>query len=99
MARTLGYYVAFTSGDGSLLDQMEQYFGSTFQRMSATEKCWLLYRMGYHLWFEDADALGVSDPVEDALFQINSELSVGQRLALLQALLAQLSETLHNQLT
>jgi hypothetical protein len=98
MARTLGYYVAFTSGDGSLVDEMEQYFGSTFQKMTDTEKCWLIYRMGYHLWFEDAEALGVSDPVEEALNRINSELPVGQRLALLLALLAQLSETLKHQL-
>ena len=98
MARTLGYYVAFTSGDGSLLDRMEQYFGSTFQKMSATEKCWLIYKMGFQLWFHDADAEGVSDEVEDALNQINEELTVGQRLALLQALLAQLSEILEHQL-
>jgi hypothetical protein len=54
--------------------------------------------MGYHLWFEDADAQGVSDAVEDAMNRINSELPVGQRLALLQALLAQLSEVLKHQL-
>lgn len=98
MARTLGYYVGFTSGDGSLMDEMEQYFGSTFQRMTPTEKCWLLYKMGFQLWFHDADAQGVSDPVEEALNRINSELPVGQRLALLQALVAQLSETLKHQL-
>ena len=98
MARTLGYYVAFTSGDGSLMDQMEQYFGSTFQNMNPTEKCWLIYKMGFQLWFHDADAQGVSDAVEDAMNRINSELPVGQRLALLQALLAQLSEVLKHQL-
>ncbi len=64
MTRTLGYYVGFTGGDGSLVDQMDQYFGSTFQNMTSTEKCWLLYKMCYQLWFHDADALGVSDAVE-----------------------------------
>ena len=98
MARPLGFYVGYTPGDGGLFGELESYFGSTFQNMTPTEKCWLLYKMGFHLWFKDADADGVSDAVEEAEQRIESELSVGDRLGLIQALQDQLKETLKHQL-
>ncbi|MDF5714288.1 MAG: hypothetical protein PUP93_10440 [Rhizonema sp. NSF051] len=98
MARNLGYYVNYTPKDGGLFGEMESYFGSTFQNMTPTEKCWLIYKMGYQLWFHDADADGVSEAVEEAEQRIEEELSVGDRLGLLQAILDQLKETLKHQL-
>ncbi|WP_414589955.1 hypothetical protein [Scytonema sp. PCC 10023] len=82
MSKPVGYYANYTPFDGSLIDQMVEYFGDQFQNMTPTEKCWLLYRIGYHLWFHDAEALGVRSEVENAMSRIESELGAGDKLAL-----------------
>ncbi|MFL9458110.1 hypothetical protein AB0758_44690 [Tolypothrix bouteillei VB521301_2] len=38
MSKPVGYYVSST--DSTLIDEMVDYFGSQFQNMTPTEKCW-----------------------------------------------------------
>ncbi len=56
----------------------------------------LLYRIGFHLWMHDAEGEGVSEQVENALSRIESELSAGERLSLIDALVNQLKYQLRN---
>lgn len=88
MTKPVGYYVS--SDETTLVDEMIDCFGNQFENMSATEKCWLLYRIGYQLWFHDADGEGVSEPVETAMTRIEQELSTQERLSLMDALVNQL---------
>ncbi|GAB1544791.1 hypothetical protein NUACC21_74670 [Scytonema sp. NUACC21] len=95
MTKPVGYYAASDSG---LIEEMIDFFGSTFGNMTPTEKCWLLYRIGYHLWFHDAEAEGVSEEVENAMSRICLELSAGEKLSLMDAITNQLKSQLKNML-
>jgi hypothetical protein len=94
--KPVGYYVS--SDDSTLIDEMVDYFGNQFQNMTPTEKCWLLYRIGFHLWMHDADGEGVRDEVENAMSRIEQELSAPERLSLMDALVNQLKVTLRHML-
>ena len=90
MTKPVGYYTNYTPFDGTLLDEMVNYFGSQFEKMSPTETCWLIYRIGYYLWFHECSGGGISDDVESALNRIEIELTVGDKLGLIEAITNQL---------
>jgi hypothetical protein len=95
MSKPVGYYA---SSDSTLIDEMVDYFGSQFENMTPTEKCWLLYRIGHVLWLHDAEAGDVRDEIENAMNRIEQELSAGERLSLMDAIVNQLKTQLKNML-
>lgn len=84
----VGYYAS--SVETTLIDELIEHFGSQFENMTPTEKCWLLYRIGHHLWMHDAEGEGVSDEVEVAMNRIEQELSPRERLSIMEAIVNQL---------
>jgi hypothetical protein len=93
--KPIGYYA---SSESPLIDEMVDYFGSQFENMTPVEKCWLLYRIGFHLWMHDAEGGDVRDEIENAMNRIELELSPGERLSLMDAVVNQLKVQLKNML-
>ena len=42
MSRPIGYFCNYTPGDGGLLGEMEESWGSSFEELTQSEKLWLL---------------------------------------------------------
>ncbi|MFL9457972.1 hypothetical protein AB0758_43980 [Tolypothrix bouteillei VB521301_2] len=58
----------------------------------------LLYRIGHVLWMHDAEGGDVRDEIENAMNRIELELSAGERLSLMDAVVNQLKTQLKNML-
>ncbi|BBD67966.1 hypothetical protein NIES4072_47220 [Nostoc commune NIES-4072] len=49
MSKPLGYYTAYTPGDDSLLEKLQEEYGSTFEKISKREKLVILTVLASHL--------------------------------------------------
>lgn len=83
-------YLNCTFEPGDLIDDMIDAWGGTFERLSATEKAWLLYQLSLQVW-QEAEG-GISDTVTEAIERADYEMSVKERLVVLEALVGQLKE-------
>lgn len=87
--KPLGFYVAYTPGDGGLLGEIENAWGSTFEKMRNDEKLWFIYRLAYELWCDSPLDEPPSEDVERAADRAKSELSNSDRIGLITALISQ----------
>jgi hypothetical protein len=88
MPKPIGYWTNFAPRDGSLLSEMEQAWGSHFEKLNEAERAWMIYQLGYQLW-QDAEE-SVSDGVETVIQQAQSHISNIDKLGLIQALVEQI---------
>ncbi|MEH1778515.1 MAG: hypothetical protein V7L26_05095 [Nostoc sp.] len=84
MGKPIGHWTNFSPGDGSLLSEMEQAWGSHFEKLNEAERAWMIYQLGYQLW-QDAEE-SVSDGVENVIQQAQNQVSNIDKLGLIQAL-------------
>jgi hypothetical protein len=49
MSKPLGYYTAYTPGDGSVLDELDDMFGSNLEKLSVRDKLFLIGALGAQL--------------------------------------------------
>ncbi len=88
MTKPVGYYISYSLGDGSLLEQLEEEYGSTFQKISKREKLLLIQSLATEL----GDSL--HELPRDEIYQLqeklNTQLSQSDRAALIQALISQI---------
>lgn len=92
MAKPIGYYTNYTPGDGGLLGEMEEAWGSSFEKLKDSERFWLIALVAYEKcagkgFGEDE---GISEEVEEAANRIPKELPDCDVLGLLEALVHQL---------
>jgi len=89
MTKPLGYYVATNSTP--LLQEMESAWGSTFDALNNCQRLWMVQLMADHLYnspdiYEDHE---LDDEVFELTERVDAELSTSQRIALIEALIAQ----------
>lgn len=89
MTKPLGYYTAYTPGDGGLLGEVEEAWGSTFDKLRDDEKLWLIGRLANELWQEYPIDEPPGEGVVETANRAPSELSVLNRIGLMNALIAQ----------
>ncbi|MBD2534158.1 hypothetical protein H6G97_33360 [Nostoc flagelliforme FACHB-838] len=96
MAKPIGYYCSFTTGDGSLLDELQEEFGSTFKELNRLEKLFLLHSLTNNLLQTEIKMVG-SYPASQAqqrmtpvMKDINENLLIGEHLGLIEAIVNQL---------
>jgi hypothetical protein len=94
MSKPLGYYTNYTPGDGGLLGEMEEAWGSYFQSLNNSERIWMLSCLTGTMC---ADATDNYDPYQvrdltDATERFH-ELSYSDQLGLATAILDQLKAT------
>ncbi len=92
MPQPIGYYCGHTGGDGGLLGEMEKSWGDYFEKLSPSEKLWLLFSIFGSL---TADKSSHYDPqdVDDAIVSATErldELEFSDRLGLAQFVLDKL---------
>ncbi|MBW4558743.1 MAG: hypothetical protein KME59_23000 [Trichormus sp. ATA11-4-KO1] len=57
MNKPLEYYTSVTPGDGSLLDKLQNEYGSTFEKLSRLEKLYIVGLLITNLVMNEADAI------------------------------------------
>ncbi len=87
MTLPIGYFTSYTPGDGSLLESLQEEYGSTFEQMTKREKLFLIFSIASQLCEQ---APGRSrDEIYVVGYQVNSSLSLRDRKGLLEALVNQ----------
>lgn len=89
MNKPLSYYTTYTPGDGGLLGEIEQAWGSTFDKLRDDEKLWLIGQLANELWQEYPIEKLPGEGVKLVAHRAPSELSVLNRIGLMNALIAQ----------
>ncbi len=88
MTKPVGYYTSYSFGDGSLLEQLQEEYGSTFQKISEREKFLLIQSLATEL----GDSL--HELPRDEIYQLqeklNTQLSQSDRAALIESLISQI---------
>ncbi len=87
MTKPIGHFTSYTPGDGSLLESLQEEYGSTFGQMSRREKLFLISSLASQLC-EQAPGR-CRDEIYVVGYQVNSSLSVKDREGLLEALIHQ----------
>ena len=92
MGRPLGSFTGYTPGDGGLLGDMEDSWGTYFEQLTQSEKLWLLSYVTGTICAdrsENYDPHDVSDEITPVCERLG-ELSFGNQLGLAQFLIANL---------
>ncbi|MHC5819282.1 MAG: hypothetical protein ACYT04_26230 [Nostoc sp.] len=96
MTKPIGYYSSVMPGDGSLLDELQEEFGSTFEELNRLEKLLLLHLLTTNLLQTEIKMVG-SYPASQAqtrmtpvMSDVNKKLLMGEHLGLVDAIVNQL---------
>ncbi|MDZ7960762.1 MAG: hypothetical protein RMY34_23260 [Aulosira sp. DedQUE10] len=84
--KPIGFYA---NNQNPLIADMEESWGSRFENLNEASKAWMIYQLGYQLWFNDAEGQ-VTDEAEEAIARAQIELKPQEKLRLLEALINQL---------
>lgn len=96
MTKPLGYYCAVTLGDCSFLDELQERYGSTFEKLNRLEKLYILSAIISNLTATQTSLSGrivASETlvkVTPIIEQINQRLLIGEHLGLADAIVNQL---------
>ncbi|MEH1777169.1 hypothetical protein [Nostoc sp.] len=88
MVKPIGYWTNFTPGDGSLLSEMEEVWGSHFEKLNNTERVWIIHELVDYLWQDTEES--VRDGVESLTQDAQNGISNSDKLGLIQALVEQI---------
>ncbi|MEH2390032.1 MAG: hypothetical protein V7K14_30565 [Nostoc sp.] len=87
MSKPLGYYTSYTPGDDSLLEKVQEEYGSAFQKMSKREKLSILMilagNIGAHL------DEGVRGEIYAVARQMTDQLSLSDQAGIMEAIVSQ----------
>ncbi|MEA5626609.1 hypothetical protein [Nostoc sp. UHCC 0251] len=86
MSKPLGYYTSYTPGDGSVLDELDDMFGSNLEKLTVKEKWFLIGALGAQLC---ADQPGEVSNAVNAVYPGILLMTTGDIEGLIEALVAQ----------
>ena len=87
MSKPIGYFTSYTVNDGSLLESLQEKYGSTFEGMTKREKLFLISAVAAQLC--DGAPVRCRDEIYVVGHQINSSLPMDDRYRLVEALINQ----------
>lgn len=96
MTKPVGYYCSVTPGDGSLLDELQEEFGSTFEGLTKLQKLQILNTLINNLTDAHIKTISSRAATEEAnavtpvINQIKQNLSIGEHLSWADAIVNQL---------
>jgi len=88
MSKPIGYWTNFTPGDGSLLSDMEQTWGSSFGSLNESQRAWLILQLANQLYMDAEGSLG--NDFEPLSNRMRTEIDNHNKLGLIQALVEQI---------
>ncbi|WP_375494403.1 hypothetical protein [uncultured Nostoc sp.] len=87
MSRPLGYYTNYTPGDDSLLERVEEKYGSGFEKISKREKLVILTVLASHIGCE------LEGDVRSEIFalakEMRDQLSLSDQAGVMEAIISQ----------
>ncbi|MDZ8070367.1 MAG: hypothetical protein RMY64_32955 [Nostoc sp. DedQUE08] len=87
MSKPLGYYTAYTPGDNSLLQTVQEEYGSTFEKMSKREKLVILTVLASHIGCQlDGDVRGEIFVIAK---DMRDKLSLSDQAGVMEAIVSQ----------
>ncbi|MEH2174806.1 hypothetical protein [Nostoc sp.] len=87
MSKPLGYYTGYTPGDNSLLETVQEEYGSTFEKMTKREKLVILTVLASHIGCQlDGDVRGEIFAIAK---QMRDELSLSDQAGVMEAIISQ----------
>ncbi|MEH2210838.1 hypothetical protein [Nostoc sp.] len=87
MSKPIGYFTSYTINDGSLLESLQEQYGTTFELITQREKFFLISALAAQLC--DQAPGRCRDEIYVVGDQANSSLPVGDREGLIEALINQ----------
>ena len=87
MSKSIGFFTSYTPGDGSLLESLQEEYGSTFELMTQREKLFLISSIAIQSC--DQAPGRCRDEIYVVGYQINSSLPQADREGLIEALINQ----------
>lgn len=87
MTKPIGHFTSDTINDGSLLDSLQEEYGSTFELITRREKLYLIQALAIQLC--DQSPGQCREEIYVVGHQINSSLPLSDREGLLEALINQ----------
>jgi hypothetical protein len=84
MSKPIGHFTSYTINDGSLLESLQEEYGSTFELMTKREKLYLISAIAIQLC--DQSPGRCRDEIYTVGHQINSSLPLHDREGLVEAL-------------
>ena len=87
MSKPVGHFTSYTLGDGSLLESLQEEYGSTFEQMTKREKLFLIFTIAAQSC--DQAPGRCRDEIYVVGHQINSSLSASDREGLIESLINQ----------
>lgn len=72
-----------------VLQEVEQEWGSFYEKCSQDEKLWLLANLSRFTWVNNAETHSVRPGIANAAARMNSELPLDVKLALIEGLINQ----------
>ncbi|MFN6484025.1 MULTISPECIES: hypothetical protein [unclassified Nostoc] len=87
MSKPIGHFTSYTLNDGSLLESLQEQYGSTFERMTKREKLFLISAIAIQLC--DQAPGRCREEIYVVGHQANSSLPVADREGLIEALINQ----------
>ncbi|MCC5622815.1 hypothetical protein [Nostoc sp. CHAB 5715] len=88
MSKPIGYFTGYTINDGSLVESLQEEYGSTFELMTQHEKLFLISAISAQLC--DQAPGKCRDEIYVVGHQINSSLPKHDRIGLIEALINQI---------
>ena len=90
MSKPLGYFTSAMPNDGSLLDEMQEIWGSTFSALNDAHRYWMIMELAKDLNGEEAQPESERDSEVVCALERRSELSRGDKIGLMEALINQI---------
>lgn len=90
MTKPIGYYTGHPLGQGGILEELEQQWGSQFEKLTDNERMWLLAQLARQHWFNLGDSVDIRDGVITASVRLQEELDTSRMFGMMDALIDQL---------
>ncbi|MEH2001093.1 MAG: hypothetical protein V7L00_20480 [Nostoc sp.] len=88
MSKPLGYYTSYTPSDGSLLERVQEEYGSTFEKMTKREKLLILTVLASHIGCQlDGD---VRSEIFAIATEMRDQLSLSDQAGVMEAIISQI---------
>lgn len=88
MSKPLGYYTSHTPGDGSLLEKVQEEYGSAFEKMTKREKLSILMILASSLGCQlEGDVRG---EIYAIAREMTDQLSLSDQAGIMEAIISQI---------
>ena len=90
MSKPLGYFTSAMPNDGSLLDEMQEIWGSTFSALNNAQRLFMIVELAKDLNCDEEQPESERDSEVVCAMERREELSIHDKIGLMEALINQI---------